>query len=1271
MKKALLLLLGCISLAQAQVTLVLSSQLSFSGASLPDVIQGTPYSQSVAAYAGGGVPPLTFSRTGGTGTNTWTVGASGTIAGTPGAAETDTVIVKVLDNLGSSASATFSIVVRSSGGAVAPIFSPIAGTYATAQNVTMTSTTGGATSLLTMPGVTGIAGHLWVHGGYPPGNPPNNTFGLISEQANPLTGNGSLQTNTWGASALTGFTPNNASTAQLSYAATGTSPTTTAQYEGAEMGAYLQSVDLGLAGCTQPPSLAHCKMMITPQENFSPGEPIFANSSDTLTQSMMLQIPTATSTGNQDVYLNVNSGVSGPNSVNIQLNASIFHLGEASFGPSITQDAPTGDYIFNCSLGNAACVSYVQTVSGTWHSAVFGPPLQPFAWSISYAQFQTILTAVQAFQQGATGGCPCTPAITSVNPSDYTLTSMHVNAEFHYDPATVTLGWSMSNWSVAYSGNTIYYTTDGSTPTYPPTGTTQTYAGPVAVATTETLKAITTAPGYTNSSVTSGLYTIGAGPAAAPVLSPTTNVFSSEPTVTMTDSTPGASIYYCMAVPPAGCTPTGGSTLYTTGVLVTSSTTISAIAIASGYTNSAVTTDTYTLTAAAPTFGTAGGNYNNAQTTTLSDTTPGTSIYYCTAVTGSCTPTTASTLYTGAISITQSETIYAMAVATGFAQSSVSSQSYTLTVATPSISPASGGYSSAQSVSMTDATTSAVMYFTTDGSTPNTGSTLYSAPFNTVSSGNETVNAIGVLGGYTTSAVASNTYSIGVSQAPTSVQVFQGGASCSNNYESPGCVTNTQKVTWSAVSGALSYTILRNSVVIASGIACCSYIDNTATNSNQAVAGSTPPFTVETAYTYQVEAVNGSGTSPGTYAAAYLFSGTTNNSCENYSGPGFSGVTRNSTSGSNVITVTAGGSGTATVQPYGGLNGAGIPSPATGQPYLYPYGSNGTTGTGGLGTYYMSLPANATETGAGLSSTVEACQVTQQVEPGHTYSLGVNNLNNSSNYLQQWAAQPLAPPYDVNVGGMNYFSMDFYLTSSATQITTDMLSRPGANNANTNDLYSSRLITLIGAGLSSAYGTPVVGSWFTLKVPFAPLGIGTGVWNGYVVSNWHGTATITGGNTMTAVSTIDGSTANIAVGDKIGYASPSNSIACAQIVSGTGPWTVTGCSNVGTPANVTGAVAYDAQAHVISIVSGAGPDNGGFITGQSEPDGTFFGGYGINSNATGVGQWALINFNGATILSAGSSGSPVNFGHNRTSIYKPQIFPNQTQFFMDNYGWVH
>ena len=82
----------------------------------------------------------------------------------------------------------------------------------------------------------------------------------------------------------------------------------------------------------------------------------------------------------------------------------------------------------------------------------------------------------------------------------------------------------------------------------------------------------------------------------------------------------------------------------------------------------------------------------------------------------------------------------------------------TIAAATPSFSIAAGSYSAAQTVTISDATPGAAIYYTLDGSTPTTSSTVYSGAI-TISS-SETLEAIAVANGDSTSAVASAVYTI-------------------------------------------------------------------------------------------------------------------------------------------------------------------------------------------------------------------------------------------------------------------------------------------------------------------------------------------------------------------------------------------------------------------------------------------------------------------------------------------------------------------------------
>jgi hypothetical protein len=122
-------------------------------------------------------------------------------------------------------------------------------------------------------------------------------------------------------------------------------------------------------------------------------------------------------------------------------------------------------------------------------------------------------------------------------------------------------------------GASIYYTTDGSTPTMSST----LYNGPITVGVTETINAIATATNYAASPVASATFTIHILPVAAtPTFTPASGTYVTVPSVTIVDATPGVAIYYTTD----GSTPTSSSALYPGPIPVPASETVSAIAIA-------------------------------------------------------------------------------------------------------------------------------------------------------------------------------------------------------------------------------------------------------------------------------------------------------------------------------------------------------------------------------------------------------------------------------------------------------------------------------------------------------------------------------------------------------------------------------------------------------------------------------------------------------------------------------------------------------------------
>src|SRR5581483_1999930 len=100
------------------------------------------------------------------------------------------------------------------------------------------------------------------------------------------------------------------------------------------------------------------------------------------------------------------------------------------------------------------------------------------------------------------------------------------------------------------------------------------YTGPITVSSTETLQAIAVHTGDTDSAVASAAYTINAAPPtlSTPTFSPAGGAYTTAQSVTISDATSGATIYYTTN----GTTPTTSSTQYTGPITVSSTETLQA-----------------------------------------------------------------------------------------------------------------------------------------------------------------------------------------------------------------------------------------------------------------------------------------------------------------------------------------------------------------------------------------------------------------------------------------------------------------------------------------------------------------------------------------------------------------------------------------------------------------------------------------------------------------------------------------------------------------------
>ena len=178
-----------------------------------------------------------------------------------------------------------------------------------------------------------------------------------------------------------------------------------------------------------------------------------------------------------------------------------------------------------------------------------------------------------------------------------------------------------------------------------------------------------------------------------------------------------------------------------------------------------------------------------------------------------------------------------------------------LKVAAPTFSVAAGGYGPAESVTLATTTSDATIYYTVDGTTPTTASTLYSVAI--AVSSTKTIKAYGVKMNYTDSSVASALYAInGAVAAPTfsvaagaynllqSVTLASATPAAAIYYTLDGSTPTESSPLYSeAISVALSKTIKAMAVkakFLDSGVASASYVIDTVNPAFTSTAFTTP-----------------------------------------------------------------------------------------------------------------------------------------------------------------------------------------------------------------------------------------------------------------------------------------------------------------------------------------------------------------------------------------------------------------------------------------------
>ena len=216
------------------------------------------------------------------------------------------------------------------------------------------------------------------------------------------------------------------------------------------------------------------------------------------------------------------------------------------------------------------------------------------------------------------------------------------------------------------SNATIYYTTDGSTPT---TSSRQ-YSGPITLSQTTTLKFFAQDSSGRKSAIQTQTYTIS-NPGPVITASPAGGTYGGQVNVTLSSNENNTTIYYTTD----GSTPTTSSPQYSSPIAISQTTTLKYFGVDANHNSSAVLTQSYTITSIQVTASPSGGTYSGSQSVSLSLNMPGT-IYY---TTDGSTPTTSSLQYSGPIKVSSSETLKYFGADQAGHNGAVQSQTYTIT----------------------------------------------------------------------------------------------------------------------------------------------------------------------------------------------------------------------------------------------------------------------------------------------------------------------------------------------------------------------------------------------------------------------------------------------------------------------------------------------------------------------------------------------------------------------------------------------------------------
>ena len=309
--------------------------------------------------------------------------------------------------------------------------------------------------------------------------------------------------------------------------------------------------------------------------------------------------------------------------------------------------------------------------------------------------------------------------------------------------------------SEATPGATIHYTLNGVDPTE--SDPVVASGGTVLIDESRTLKARAWNGAMPVSNLASAVYTLQV---ASPTFSPTPTTYTTPRTVSLSTTSPGATLRYTLD----NSTPTAASTAYSAPFSVATTTTVRVIGFRSGWSNSTQNVGTYTMnfgTLPAPSPSPAAGGYTSSVTVTLTAM-AGATIRY---TTNGQPPNTSSPIYSAPLELLSTTTLKAIAYHPDYVTSPVTTAGYTIQIAAPTFSPTAGSYAPGQPITVSTLSAGATIRYTTNGLEPSATDPII-ASGDTLPVGNYTLKASASRTGATTSATTTTAYSVNGAATP-------------------------------------------------------------------------------------------------------------------------------------------------------------------------------------------------------------------------------------------------------------------------------------------------------------------------------------------------------------------------------------------------------------------------------------------------------------------------------------------------------------------------